>query len=143
MVWSGYERTEPMNKVVARFADGHTLKGMTADFSPAKDIFHVSPADAPDTADPLEVRATELKALFFVKSLEGDRGYDETREFDPMKPAVARRIKVVFKDGEVLVGTTTGYRPNRPGFFLEPADDRSNNERCYVVSADTREVRFV
>jgi hypothetical protein len=31
-----------------------------------------------------------------------------------------RMIKVVFKDGEVLAGTTTGYQPGRPGFSLCP-----------------------
>lgn len=49
---------------------------------------------------------------------------------------------MTFKDGEVLVGTTQGYQPGRPGFFLEPADRASNIERCFVVAAATREVSF-
>ncbi len=31
--------------------------------------------------------------------------------------ADGRKIKVVFKDGEVLAGTTTGYQPGRPAFL--------------------------
>lgn len=50
---------------------------------------------------------------------------------------------MAFKDGEVLVGTTTGYQPGRPGFFLEPADTTSNIERCYVVAAATLDVSFL
>jgi len=132
-----------MNKVVARFIDGRVLKGVTADFYPAKDVFHVSVAGAPAGSDPVEVHATELKALFFVKDFAGDPEYHERKGFDPQRPPAGRRIRVVFVDGEVLVGTTMGYQPGRPGFFLEPADPSSNNERCYVVAAATQEVTFI
>jgi hypothetical protein len=50
---------------------------------------------------------------------------------------------VVFKDSEVILGTTQGYQPGRPGFFIFPADPRSNNERVYVVSSATQEISFV
>ncbi|MDA3936722.1 MAG: hypothetical protein PF636_07675 [Actinomycetota bacterium] len=99
-----------MNRIVARFADGHM---------------------------------DELKALFFVKDFDGDPGYTENKEIDPSNPPAGRPIKVEFQDGEVLVGTTTGYQPSRPGFFLVPLDPDSNNERCYVVAAATQEVCFL
>ena len=60
-----------------------------------------------------------------------------------MHPPVGRRIKVAFRDGEVLVGTTTGYQPGRPGFFLVSADVDSNNERCFVVTTAAREISFL
>jgi len=132
-----------MNKVVARFADGRLVKGMTADFFPAKDLFHVSVANAPAGAKPVEIHMKDLKALFFVKDFAGDPQHVKRNEFDPSHPLPGRRIRVVFKDGEVLVGTTTGYQPGRPGFFLVPADASSNNERCYVVAASTREISFL
>jgi len=50
---------------------------------------------------------------------------------------------LLIKDGEILVGTTTGYRPGRPGFFLVPADTESNIERCYVVATATEEISFL
>ena len=131
------------NKVVARFVDGPVVKGMTADFFPGKDIFHVSVAGAPVDADPIEVRMRDLKALFFVKEYEGDPAHVEQNEFDPARPPAGRQIRVRFKDGEVLIGTTTGYQPGRPGFFISPADPESNIERCYVVTAATQEVGFI
>lgn len=130
-----------MNKVVARFADGRILKGMTADFFPNKDLFHVSDAAAEPGAEPIEVRTSDLKALFFVKDYDGNPSYAEAKEFT--RPPVGRAIRVLFKDGEVLVGTTTGYQPGRPGFFVEPADPGSNNERCFVVTSATQEVSFI
>ena len=132
-----------MNKVVARFADGRLVKGTTADFFPTKDSFHVSEATAPTGSNPVEISTKDLKALFFVKDFAGDRDHVEKNEFDPSRPPSGRRIRVVFKDGEVLVGTTTGYHPERPGFFLVPADANSNIERCYIIIAATREVVFL
>ncbi len=132
-----------MNQVVARFADGRIVKGMTADFFPNKSVFHVSVAGAPPGTEPVEIETQELKALFFVRDLAGDPQYVERKEFDPTRPPAGRRIRVLFKDGEELIGTTTGYQPGRPGFFLVPADDGSNNERCFVVTAATEEVGFL
>ncbi len=132
-----------MNKVVARFADGRMVKGTTADFFPAKDLFHVSVATAPAGSKPMEIHTKDLKALFFVKDFAGDRKHVERNAFDPSHPPAGRRIRVVFKDGEVLVGTTTGYQPGRPGFFVVPADASSNIERCYVVAGATKEVNFL
>jgi hypothetical protein len=131
-----------MNRVVVRFADGRILKGTTADFFPNKDLFHVSVEAAPDGDKPLEVNTQDLKALYFVKEFEGNPQYEEGNQFDPSRPPAGRQIKVVFNDGEVLLGTTMGYQPKRPGFFVVPADASSNNERCYIFAAATKEVSF-
>jgi len=42
---------------------------------------------------------------------------------------------VIIKDQEIPVGTTQGYDPGRPGFFVIPADTEANNERVFVVMA--------
>ncbi len=132
-----------MNKIVARYVNGKIVKGVTADFIPGKDTFHVSLADAPPAALPIEVHVKDLKALFFVKDYAGDPKHRARNEFDPAHPPAGRRIRVKFKDGEELVGTTTGYMKGRPGFFLVPADVESNMERCYVVVTATKEIRFI
>jgi hypothetical protein len=131
------------NKVVTRFADGRTIKGTTVDFLPTRGVFHVTDATAPAGATPVEIRVQELKALFFVKNLAGNPKRAEPKEPGPPRPAAGRRIRVVFKDGEVLVGTTTGYQPDRPGFFLEPADASLNEERCYVVMGAAKEITLL
>ena len=132
-----------MNKIIARFADGRIVKGTTVDFFPTKDLFHVSVETASAGTKAVEINTNDLKALFFVKDFVGDSQHVESNEFDPSHPPAGRRIRVVFGDGEALVGTTTGYQPGRPGFFLVPADASSNIERCYVVTAATREVSFL
>jgi len=132
-----------MNRIVARYQDGHLVKGITNDFLPAKDVFHLLPSESTPGAKPMEVKVAELKALFFVKEFAGDPKHQELQEFEPTVPAFGRKIRVVFKDGEVLLGTTQGYQPGRSGFFVLPADRRSNNERCLVVTAAAQEVSFV
>ncbi|NMC42856.1 MAG: hypothetical protein GYA46_02970 [candidate division Zixibacteria bacterium] len=132
-----------MNKVVVRFADGRTVKGTTADFVPAKDLFHLNVMTDPVGAKPVEVHMRDLKALFFVKDFTGDSHHVDSNEFDPSRPPAGRKIRVEFADGEILVGTTTGYQPGRPGFFVMPADSGANMERCYVVTAATKKVSFL
>jgi hypothetical protein len=132
-----------MNKVVVHFADGRILKGTTNDFTPEKGRFHLALPDAPRETKPVDVQTKDLKAIFFVKDFAGNPQEKERKEFDASRPPIGRKIRVVFKDGEVMVGTTHGYQRGRPGFFLVPADASSNNERCYVVSGATREITFI
>ena len=129
--------------MVARYQDGRVLKGVTNDFLPAKDRFHLVPLESAPGSKPLEVLVADLKAVFFVRDFAGNPQHQESGEFDPAKAAGGRKIRVVFKDGETMVGTTQGYQPGRPGFFVVPADAKSNNERCFVVSVATREVSFL
>lgn len=128
------------NKVVARYLDGHTLKGVTTDFLPTREVFHVAPDGG---GVPLAVRHHDLKAIFFVRDLVGDPGHSSRNEFDPAKPVIGKKLRVVFVDGEILIGTTQGYQPGRPGFFIVPASPDANSERCFVLTAATSDVGFI
>jgi hypothetical protein len=120
------------------------VKGSTSDFVPAKEFFHVASSEAPNGTKPTLVQVKDLKAIFFVKDFTGRPDYTPKNEFEGDKAPAGRKIKVVFADGEVIVGTTQGYQPGRPGFFMVPADQADNNiERCYVVSAATSEITLL
>jgi hypothetical protein len=45
-------------------------------------------------------------------------------------------------DGEVIIGTTQGYRAGGPGFYVTPADPRANNAKIFLVASAVRQVRF-
>jgi small nuclear ribonucleoprotein (snRNP)-like protein len=124
------------SQVVVRYRDGRLVKGTTSNFLPARDCFHVQTPEGEVVA----VAQDELKALFFVREFAGDPTRKESSRFSATRPALGRKIRVVFADGEEIVGTTQGYQPNRPGFFVFPADAGSNNERCFVITAATRRV---
>ena len=131
------------NKVVVRYQNGEIHKGQTSDFLPTKPVFHLSLIDAPPGTPPLTVQMTGVKAIFFVKDFSGNRERKKVQEFPAEKPVIGRKIRVIFHDGETLVGTTQGYDPTRPGFFVIPADAGSNNDRCFVVASAAKEVSFI
>lgn len=121
------------NRVVVRYRNGQTLKGFTLDFTPNKETFHV--ADYRDERKVTEVSTKDLKAVFFVKTFEGDRLHDGAYTPESFDKVGGMKLKVTFFDNEVLYGTSNAYTPNRKGFFILPADQSGNNERVYVVSA--------
>ena len=128
------------SKAVAHFLDGSLVKGFTSDFLPTRDAFHIEVTGEDGVTRTQTVQHSQLKAVFFVKDFAGRPGQRKRNAFAPDKPVPGRKIRVVFKDGEVMLGTTQGYQPGRPGFFVNPADPESNTIRCYVLSAATQSV---
>lgn len=127
-----------LNTVVLHFSNGEIQKGITEDFFPNKDMFHFKERDKGAVS---EVRLGDLKAVFFVKSFEGNSEYRERD--DLVRVGFGKKIKVHFKDGETQVGYTQGFSSERPGFFVFPADPDSNNDRIFVVTAAADKVQFI
>jgi len=128
-------------KIVVRYADGRLLKGYTCDFLATKRYFHLAPApDAPKAAR-ITVPVGHLKAIFFVRDFTGESRYVERKTFD--HHTAGRRVAITFLDDEQLVGATLNYRPDGDGFFVIPADPKSNNLRVFVVARAVRHVRFI
>jgi hypothetical protein len=136
-------REAMMNKIVARYANGTMVKGVTADFFPGRETFHVTVSTTGRDAETVVVRMQDLKAVFFVRDYAGNPTHVRQKDFDATHHDMGRRIKVTFKDGEVYIGTTQGYQPGRQGFFVVPIDTKGNDERCYVLTAATREVTLL
>lgn len=130
-------------KIVVRYASGKILKGYSQDFSPTAPHFHVRRNDTVGLDPGQQVLLRDLKAVFFVRDFSGDEAYEERKTFVSGKALSGKKVEVTFKDGEVLVGTTMGYDAQRPGFFLFPADDNTNNTRMFVVTAAVKGVRFL
>jgi len=127
-------------KVVVRYLNGKIVKGFTQDFFPNKDRFHLHPA-AKTSGESVEVTLKDLKAIFFVQDFQGNAQYHERKNYGEGEKPQGRKVEVTFVDGEVLVGSTLGYDPNRPGFFVFPADPKSNNKRVFVVTTAVKNVR--
>ncbi len=127
-------------RVVVRYADGRILKGYTHDFFPNKDRFHLFLASRSGEQG-VEISLKDLKAVFLVRDFAGDPEYAERKKYLNGEKATGRKLEVTFQDGEVMVGSTLGYDRNRPGFFLLPADSKSNNIRVFVVASALKQVR--
>jgi uncharacterized protein DUF6982 len=128
-------------RVVVRFADGRVLKGSTHDFAPNKTKFHLAPG-GDQGAKPVEIQVDALKAVFFVKSWEGDPKRVDDNSLD-RATGQGRRALVTFSDGEIIAGFTVGYDKGKPGFFMIPADPKSNNSRVFVVNGAVKKLEWV
>ncbi len=129
-------------KVVVRYRDGRVLKGLTQDFFPNKNSFHLFLADSP-SAKPIEVLIKELKAVFIVKDFMGNPQYNERKEYLDGEKPFGRKVEVTFEDGEVMVGSTMTYHHNPSSFFLFPVDPKSNNARVFVILSAVKQVRYL
>ncbi len=141
-------------KVVIRFMDGMMLKGIVKNFSVATDEIHFEEAGSGITHD---VPFADLKAVFFVKSLEGDPAHREKKLFSARKdPDHAwRKIFIKFKDGENLYGFLKGEVPWKQGFFVAepqtaargffviPTDEESNNIKIFVVGSSIKDITSI
>jgi len=85
------------------------------------------------------VSHSPLKAVFFVKTFEGNKDYRSPEDFslDRLKIIPGLKVKVTFFDGEVMYGSTNGYAPERKGFFIFPVDKGSNNDRVFAIRDST------
>lgn len=124
-------------KVVAHYADGSLLKGRTSDFRATHDTFHICDTSKNEHL----VSVSDLKAVFFVTSLEGDPSYRERKGFHKKRKKY-KKVMVEFSDGELLFGfTDPKYTGDGPGLFMFPGDPNSNNIKVFIVRAATKRVR--
>jgi hypothetical protein len=127
-----------VNRVVARYLDGKTLKGTTDDFFPNRPTFHLHISGESRVQ---EIRCAQLKAVFFVKDLAGNPAREDLPGYVAAAGAsMGKKITVQFKDGEIICGYTLSYSTDRSGFFVVPADEGGNNVRVYVLKHATKRV---
>ena len=125
------------NKIVVHFQNGTIMKGTTSDFFPNKVQFHLIDGKGETKV----IGVNHLKAIFFVKDLVGDKSRPD--HYDITTAGAGRKINVEFFDNEVIMGHTLGYSPDRPGFFMIPADPQGNNGRIFVVKTAAKNIKFL
>jgi hypothetical protein len=125
------------NKIVAHYKNHQIVKGISNNFFPNKIFFNL---EAP-SGESSRIDIEHLKAVYFTKDFAGDK--DRQDAYTDEIRGAGRKMKVEFFDGEVVIGYSLGYSPDRQGFFLTPADIDGNNERIFVVSSSTNNVEYV
>jgi hypothetical protein len=131
-------------RVVAHFKGGKLLKGFTEDFSPARQSFRLVSERREDEGTVHDIRISHLKAVFFVKNLDGNILYKEKKKFREVSTSHLKglRIQLHFKDGETIRGATTDYNGGKQGFFVSPVDPKSNNSLIFVVADAVEDIRL-
>jgi hypothetical protein len=123
--------------VVVRYRDGKMVKGTTDDFAPGVERFTVEQHNGQRV--PIDGYGG-MKAVFFVKTLDGNRLYDERKDF-AISNQFGRKTVVSFYDKEEIAGYTMPGHTTQPQFFLFPVDPKSNNAKVYVVKEATTSIR--
>jgi hypothetical protein len=136
---------------VARLNNGSMLKGYLKVFSSDMDEISV---EENGTGKLHLLKMEDMKAVFFVKSFEGDHEYRDRKSYGSSK-SKGQRVFVKFRDGESMVGFLDGGVPwergfflskqdkTQKGFFLLPSDEDTNNLRVFVVSSSVDDVTVV
>jgi hypothetical protein len=117
--------------VAVRFLDKRVVKGRIVDFHPNREFFHV---EEPGVAAPTRVEVEGLKAIFFIKTLEGNPDHVDKRAFE-QRLGTEKKVWIEFTDGERLAGWSNSHASQRSGFYVFPADEDSNMEKAYVFRA--------
>lgn len=137
-------QTDPRGqRVVVAYLDRRREKGYARDFKPFGEGFTMLPADDGDRGPGRFIEFRSLKAVYFVKSLEGNKNFKENKLQLPAVTRQGRKLEVAFHDGERIIGVTEGFLPGRPGFTFFPPDPGSNNIEIFVVTANVEMVRII
>jgi hypothetical protein len=121
------------HKLVVRLKDGRVLRGNLSAATLTRGQLSMTTV----AGEAFTVDVEKLKAVFFVRTYEGDKGYFENKllESDPERHGL--RVRVRFDDDETMEGVAENSIDllQGPGFFLWPADGGANNQLIYVVKS--------
>ena len=109
------------SKVVIRLKDKTLLKGQISNFSTLHDFFQLELLNG----DSVMVKLDKIKAMFFVKSFEGNKQYKY--KYEDNLSWVGDKITFKFNDGEKMVGYSQYFEVTPKGYFITPADVNGNN----------------
>ncbi len=130
-------------KVVVAMLDRKRERGFVYGFRPFGDGFTLHPPGDVAKAQGRFIDFRACKAIYFVRSLEGNKAFKENKLTLPPTYRQGRKVAVDYPDGERTVGTTEGFNPSRVGFFMYPADPKSNNTEVFVIYGNADEIRLI
>jgi hypothetical protein len=92
-----------------------------------------------------EVAVSEVKAVFFVKSFEGQGSRNDLKFFSNAPMVHGVWVQLQFKDGEIMEGIILNgmHHLTEPGFFVHPTDPDANNSLIYVLKSALADFRVL
>jgi len=115
-----------VHRVVVHTLEGLVKRGVLTDADLAAPVLGLAPVQG---AEPEVLGADKVKAIFFMLA--------------PGEAAPApegKRVRVTFKDGRQVAGFSPDYREGGIGFFMIPADSRTNTGRIWIYRAAVKSV---
>jgi len=145
---------EEAYRVVVRF-ENHAIRGLIdpKDLGSIDQLLRndpVYPLDSIklkplDSAQAQEVSTKDAKAVFFVKTFDGDLKH-RALHFHEHAPVVdGLWVRVFFYDGEMIEGIISNTRDFvlESGFFLRPTDPNGNSRLVYVIKGGLKDFQVL
>ena len=142
-------------KIVAHLRTGKLLKGYAELPLPtdSSGVVATVPASLPKQISLEEIEGgrkhslplSSLKALFFVKSFEGNPQYAEIKFFNGEPKIEGLWVHLTFADSEKIEGIVHNSISflTESGFLMKPPDPNSNNQAVYVLKESLIHFRVV
>ncbi len=130
------------HRIVVRYTDGKMAKGYTANFSPEAPYFLLTPAGVGAPPEPVTIDMKMLKAVFFVRNFAGNPDRADQAAHAADRPYQGTGVRVEFADGEIMLGGTPSYTPEKQGFFVFPADTDANTLKVFAVNTAIKSVQL-
>ena len=124
------------HKVVVHFLTKDIKKGTAYDFSSESPMMHLLVTDDAGKKLLERINIDLVKAIFFVRTLEGNQLYKEKNEFEPGKTVYGKKLSIEFADTEKIVGYSVNNPSQKKRFFMIPADPNGNNLKI-LINTDT------
>jgi hypothetical protein len=139
--------TDSSQRVVIRYADGRVLRGFVArkDETALQDTPPESLAVKDSHGESVTVGASDIKAIFFVKSFEGNPDYTEFKVFSSRPTGKGVWVRVHFRDGEMIEGVAPNCLEtySKAVFYITPPDPGSNNQGVLVSKHYVKEMQVL
>jgi hypothetical protein len=146
--------SEGVHRVVVRFED-RTVRGTITieELGSIEQLLQNDPhapldtitLDLVDTGEREEIPTRSAKAVFFVKTFDGDVRHKALHfhENAPIVPGLW--VRVYFHDGEMIEGiiSNTSDFVLEDGFFLIPTDPNGNNRLAYVNNSGLKDFHIL
>jgi hypothetical protein len=119
-------RIAGQHRVVVHTVEGQVKRGVLQDAE--LDAVVLGLASQPG-ADPEIVQTDKVKAIFFMLA-----------PGEPPPPTEGKRVRVTFRDGRQIAGFSPRYTDAGAGFFMIPADTKTNTGRIWVYRSAVKSV---
>jgi preprotein translocase subunit SecF len=141
------ESTSPSTyKVVIRFED-HAVRGFAqaSEIGTVEQLLRNDPQHSlesvrvtlPESGEVKQVEVADAKAIFFVKTFDGDLRHRALHFHEHAPVMQGLWIRVRFQDGEAIEGIISNTHDHvlGQGFFMMPTDPNGNNKLIYVLKS--------
>ncbi len=104
------------HRVILHTLEGQVKRGTLRNADLGDDTLELVAASSTE-----RIARPRVKAIFFLLPAGGR-----------LQPSKGAKVRVTFKDGRQVAGFSSDHKGMGPGFFVVPADNRTNTERIYI-----------